>query len=301
MLLTRQEAQKRNHDYICTEHILLGLVEEGSGVAVNALRNLNINLENIRAEVEKHIKIGLSAVGETALPFTPLGKRTLEISAEEANYLGCDYIGSEHLLLGLIRVQDGLASKVLRSMGITAESVRTEIARILGCELPKYPPPPPTLQRKLAVKPSSSPPRIPLWVKMIILFFVAMLLLLIVFSFVIKPRPQSENTLTLAKGFAAHYRSCDYMDDVLAIEETDYGIIVFLNVDYVPLDDRKGAEESAHKIMESLIHYSESSSESTKKETNAIFLTLKSRKGDTLGKGCYTKAEGWTFNWNGLP
>ena len=103
MGLARQEAQRFNHEYIGTEHILLGLIQEGSGVAANVLRNLDIDLDKIRREVEKIVQSGPSMVTMGQLPFTPRAKKVLELSVEEASNLGHNYIGTEHLLLGLIR------------------------------------------------------------------------------------------------------------------------------------------------------------------------------------------------------
>src|SRR5881227_4089918 len=103
MQLANQEAQRFNHEYIGTEHILLGLVKEGSGVAANVLKNLDIDLKKIRLEVEKLVKAGPSMVTMGQLPFTPRAKKVLELSVEEASNLGHNYIGTEHLLLGLIR------------------------------------------------------------------------------------------------------------------------------------------------------------------------------------------------------
>jgi ATP-dependent Clp protease ATP-binding subunit ClpC len=134
MNLARQEAQKLNHDYIGTEHILLGLVQEGSGVAANVLRNLDIDLKKIRLELEKFVKSGSPTMTVGQLPFTPRAKRVLELSMEEANNLNHNYIGTEHLLLGLLREHDGYAARVLMSLGVKLEDVREEVMEILGAD-----------------------------------------------------------------------------------------------------------------------------------------------------------------------
>ena len=139
MGLARQEAQRFNHDYIGTEHILLGLVKEGSGVAANVLKNMNVDLKKIRLEVEKLVKTGSNMVTMGQLPFTPRAKKVLELSLEEASQLGHNYIGTEHLLLGLIREHDGIAAQVLMNLGTKLEEVREEVLEFLGAELPPEP------------------------------------------------------------------------------------------------------------------------------------------------------------------
>jgi ATP-dependent Clp protease ATP-binding subunit ClpC len=132
MSLARQEAMKFNHEYIGTEHILLGLIQEGSGVAANVLKNMAIDLEKIRHEVEKIVKTGPSMVTMGQLPFTPRAKKVLELALEEASQLSHNYIGTEHLLLGLIRENDGIAFQVLMNLGIKLEEVREEVLEFLG-------------------------------------------------------------------------------------------------------------------------------------------------------------------------
>ena len=134
MNLARQEAQRFNHEYLGTEHILLGLVQEGSGVAANVLRNMQIDLAKIRTEVEKLVKTGPSMVTMGQLPFTPRAKKVLELSMEEAGNLGHNYIGTEHLLLGLIKENEGIAAKVLTNLGVKLEDVREEVLEFLGAE-----------------------------------------------------------------------------------------------------------------------------------------------------------------------
>jgi len=134
MNLARQEAQRFNHEYLGTEHILLGLVQEGSGVAANVLKNMGIDLNKIRAEVEKIVKTGPSMVTMGQLPFTPRAKKVLELSMEEASNLGHNYIGTEHLLLGLIKENEGIAAQVLMNLGIKLEDVREEVLDFLGAD-----------------------------------------------------------------------------------------------------------------------------------------------------------------------
>ncbi|MCA8960711.1 MAG: ATP-dependent Clp protease ATP-binding subunit [Planctomycetes bacterium] len=136
MALARKEAQRFHHDFIGTEHILLGLVQEGSGVAANVLKNLGIDGNKIRAEIEKHVQSGPSMVTMGQLPFTPRAKKVLELSQEEANELGHNYIGTEHLLLGLIRENDGVAAQVLMDLSVKLDDVKTEVMDLLGADMP---------------------------------------------------------------------------------------------------------------------------------------------------------------------
>src|SRR5688572_400471 len=134
MNLARQEAQRFNHEYLGTEHVLLGLVQEGSGVAANVLKNMGIDLNKIRMEVEKIVKTGPSMVTMGQLPFTPRAKKVLELSMEEAGNLGHNYIGTEHLLLGLIKENEGIAAQVLLNLGVKLEDVREEVLDFLGAD-----------------------------------------------------------------------------------------------------------------------------------------------------------------------
>ncbi|MEM8882872.1 MAG: Clp protease N-terminal domain-containing protein, partial [Planctomycetota bacterium] len=135
MGLARQEAQRFNHDYIGTEHILLGLIQEGSGVAADVLKNLDVDLKKIRQEVEKLVSHGTTMVTMGQLPFTPRAKKVLELAYEEASNLGHNYIGTEHLLLGLIREQEGIAAQVLQNIKVRLEDVREEVLELLGAEV----------------------------------------------------------------------------------------------------------------------------------------------------------------------
>jgi ATP-dependent Clp protease ATP-binding subunit ClpC len=134
MNLARQEAQRFNHEYLGTEHVLLGLVQEGSGVAANVLKQMGVDLAKIRTEVENIVKTGPSMVTMGQLPFTPRAKKVLELSLEEASNLGHNYIGTEHLLLGLIKENEGIAAQVLMNLGVKLEEVREEVLDFLGAD-----------------------------------------------------------------------------------------------------------------------------------------------------------------------
>jgi len=132
MQLANQEAQRFNHEYIGTEHILLGLVKEGSGVAANVLKNLEVDLRKIRLEVEKIVQSGPDMVTMGKLPQTPRAKKVIEYAMEEARNLNHNYVGTEHLLLGLLREQEGVAAQVLMNLGLKLEDVRDEVLTLLG-------------------------------------------------------------------------------------------------------------------------------------------------------------------------
>ena len=134
MQLANQEAQRLNHDYIGTEHILLGLVKEGSGVAFNVLKNLDVDLHRIRVEVERIVEYvpGEAQVVAGRLPRTPRAKKVIDYSVEEARALNHNYIGTEHLLLGLLREEEGVAAQVLIHFGLDSATIREEILSLLG-------------------------------------------------------------------------------------------------------------------------------------------------------------------------
>src|SRR6187399_1013884 len=132
MQLANQEAQRFNHEYIGTEHVLLGLIKEGSGVAANVLKNLDIDLRKIRLEVEKLVQSGPDMVTMGKLPQTPRAKKVIEYSMEEARNLNHNYVGTEHILLGLLREQEGVAAQVLMNLGLKLEEVREEVLNLLG-------------------------------------------------------------------------------------------------------------------------------------------------------------------------
>ncbi len=132
MALANQEAQRFNHEYIGTEHILLGLVKEGSGVGANVLKNLGVDLRKVRLEVEKLVKSGPDMVTMGKLPQTPRAKKVIEYAIEEARNLNHNYVGTEHLLLGLLREHDGVAAQVLMNLSLKLEEVREEVLNLLG-------------------------------------------------------------------------------------------------------------------------------------------------------------------------
>ena len=132
MALANQEAQRFNHEYIGTEHILLGLVKEGSGVGANVLKNLDVDLRKVRLEVEKLVRAGPEMVTMGKLPQTPRAKKVIEYAIEEARNLNHNYVGTEHILLGLLREHDGVAAQVLMNLGLKLEDVREEVLNLLG-------------------------------------------------------------------------------------------------------------------------------------------------------------------------
>ncbi len=136
ILLAKEEAKRFNHDYIGTEHILLGLIREGEGVAAAVLQKLGLSPEKIRLEVEKLVQSGPSTMVSGDIPFTPKAKKVIELAMEEARSLGHNYIGTEHLLLGLIREGEGVASQVLVNLGLDLNRVRNEVITLLGSSGP---------------------------------------------------------------------------------------------------------------------------------------------------------------------
>ncbi len=136
LTLAQEEAQRFNHNYIGTEHLLLGLVREGDGVAAKVLANLGVELNKVRSAVEFIIGRGDRAVlGEIGL--TPRAKKVIELAVDEARRLNHHYIGTEHLLLGLVREGEGIAAGVLESLGVNLERVRAETTRILSQSMPQ--------------------------------------------------------------------------------------------------------------------------------------------------------------------
>ncbi|NDF69425.1 MAG: NDP-hexose 4-ketoreductase, partial [Actinobacteria bacterium] len=131
VVLAQEEARLLNHSYIGTEHILLGLIHEGEGVAAKALEALNISLEAVRAQVEEIIGQGGSSPSGH-IPFTPRAKKVLELSLREALQLGHNYIGTEHILLGLIREGEGVAAQVLVKLGADLSRVRQQVIQLLS-------------------------------------------------------------------------------------------------------------------------------------------------------------------------
>ncbi len=139
MALANQEAQRFNHEYIGTEHILLGLVKEGSGVGATVLKNLDVDIKKLRLEVEKLVKSGPDMVTMGKLPQTPKAKKVIEYAIEEARSLNHNYVGTEHILLGLLRESEGIAAQVLMNLGLKLEDVRQEVLNLLGAGVDEGP------------------------------------------------------------------------------------------------------------------------------------------------------------------
>jgi ATP-dependent Clp protease ATP-binding subunit ClpA len=129
---SRQESQRCNHDYIGPEHILLGIILEGTGVAADVLKNLDVDANRLRQETERRMAYGTTMVTMGQLPFTPRGKKVLELALDEASGLGHNYIGTEHLLLGLIREETGIAAHALQAVHVRLDDVREEVLEVLG-------------------------------------------------------------------------------------------------------------------------------------------------------------------------
>jgi len=132
MQLANQEAQRFNHEWVGTEHVLLGLVKEGNCLGANVLKNLDFDLRKIRLEVEKLVQSGPEMVTMGKLPQTPRYKKVIEYSMEEARDLNHNYVGTEHILLGLLREQEGVAAQVLTDLGLTPDKVRGHVLHLLG-------------------------------------------------------------------------------------------------------------------------------------------------------------------------
>ncbi len=143
--LARVEAGELHHEYVGTEHILLGILREGGGVANLAIQNLNVNAAAIRESVLEAIKQGHpDAPISIDLPYTSRAKKTLELAMSEARENHHSYVGTEHLLVGLIKEERGIAAQILVSLGLTADRVRTEVLRLLGTDMKKDAPRPPS-------------------------------------------------------------------------------------------------------------------------------------------------------------
>jgi ATP-dependent Clp protease ATP-binding subunit ClpA len=130
IMLAQEESRRLGHNFVGTEQILLGLIGEGTGVAAKVLKSMGVNLKDARIEVEKIIGRGSGFV-TTENPFTPRAKRVLELSLEESRNLGHNYVGTEHLLLGLVHEGEGVAARVLETLGVNLSSLRTQVIRVL--------------------------------------------------------------------------------------------------------------------------------------------------------------------------
>ena len=131
LALARREADRFNHNFVGTEHLLLGLIALGQGVAVNVLQKLGLNLENVRAEIEKQVGTGPDQKLIGNIPYTPRVKKVLALAAKEAKALNHTYVGTEHVLLGLMREGDGVAARVLQNLNVNVEQTRLEILKEL--------------------------------------------------------------------------------------------------------------------------------------------------------------------------
>ena len=136
--MAREEAARLHHEYVGTEHILLGLIREGEGVAAAVLQNLNVDLEEIQQKIEETVKKGKAAAATgPGLPYTSRAKKVLELAMTEARELNHSYVGTEHLLLGLLREEKGIAAQVLTDAGVNLEQSRAETLRLLGSDMPQ--------------------------------------------------------------------------------------------------------------------------------------------------------------------
>ena len=131
LALARKEAERFNHNFVGTEHLLLGLIKLGQGVAVNVLQKMGLNLETVRSEVEKMIAAGPDQKMTGNIPYTPRVKKVLALAAKEANALHHTYVGTEHIFLGLLGEGDGVAARVLQQLGVRLEPTRQEILKEL--------------------------------------------------------------------------------------------------------------------------------------------------------------------------
>ncbi len=143
LAMAREEAIRLQHDYVGTEHILLGLIREGEGVAAAVLMNLNVDLEQVHERIEESVKKGKATIALGELPYTSRAKKVLEYAMAEARELNHSYVGTEHLLLGLLREEKGIAANVLNSLGLTLDEARGETLKLLGSDVsPSQPPSP---------------------------------------------------------------------------------------------------------------------------------------------------------------
>src|SRR5215207_4421302 len=138
LAMAREEAARLHHEYVGTEHILLGLIREGEGVAAAVLQNLSVDLDEIQQKIEDTVKKGKAAqTTGPDLPYTSRAKKVLELAMSEARELNHSYVGTEHLLLGLLREEKGIAAQVLTDAGVNLDAARAETLRLLGTEMPQ--------------------------------------------------------------------------------------------------------------------------------------------------------------------
>src|ERR1051325_6182346 len=138
LAMAREEAARLHHEYVGTEHILLGLIREGEGVAAAVLQNLSVDLDEIQQKIEETVKKGKAAAATGPdLPYTSRAKKVLELAMGEARDLSHGYVGTEHLLLGLLREEKGIAAQVLTDAGVNLDAAKAETLRLLGTEMPQ--------------------------------------------------------------------------------------------------------------------------------------------------------------------
>src|SRR3954454_7557830 len=138
LALAREEAARLHNEYVGTAHILLGLIPEGGGVAATVLQNLSVELDEIQQKIEETVKKGKAGQASGPdLPYTSRAKKVLELAMAEARDLNHSYVGTEHLLLGLLREEKGIAAQVLTDAGVNLDAARAETLRILGTEMPQ--------------------------------------------------------------------------------------------------------------------------------------------------------------------
>ena len=158
LAMAREEAARLHHEYVGTEHILLGLIREGEGVAAAVLQNLNVDLDDVTQKIEETVKKGKAAQATGPdLPYTSRAKKVLELAMAEARDLSHSYVGTEHLLLGLLREEKGIAAQVLTDAGVNLEAARAETLRLLGTEMPSAGSSAPAEKASSAVPPSAAP------------------------------------------------------------------------------------------------------------------------------------------------
>jgi ATP-dependent Clp protease ATP-binding subunit ClpA len=151
LVLARKEAERFRHNFVGTEHLLLGLIKLGQGTAVTVLGKMGLDLETVRREVETQVGTGPDEKASWRIPFTPRVKKVLALATKEARALNHNYVGTEHILLGLLREADGVAARVLTSLGVDTEQTRQQILKELDPNFPI-----PTLEARSPEKPQTS-------------------------------------------------------------------------------------------------------------------------------------------------
>jgi len=131
ILIAQEEAKRLTHDFVGTEHVLLGLIALGEGVAAQTLAASEVDLRRVRSEIEKIVGTGDTVMLLGEIPFTPRAKKVLEYAVEEAQHMGHQYVGTEHLLLGLLREEEGVAARVLENMGLRLDTIREKVINLL--------------------------------------------------------------------------------------------------------------------------------------------------------------------------